>query len=174
MFSRTYKVDTFSRWPPRVGGHNGHVKSYKVLCSHRSPYSIIILGLGPVPSANSSYPFRSSTLSLSLSLASPFNFLRCVPSPSRTSLLPVCPPPLVPALSFPNRSFSSVPSPRLLSPSSLPSPPLSKPHTRHVFILSRSVRRLFRRLPSGIMHLKRRRLKDRRLCVPCSEFLDIN
>lgn len=94
MFSRTYKVDTFSRWSPRVGGHNGHVKSYKVLCSHRSPYSIIILGLGPVPSANSSYPFRSSTLSLSLS--SPFNFLRCVPSPSRTSLLPVCPPPLFP------------------------------------------------------------------------------
>lgn len=173
MFSRTYKVDTFSRWSPRVGGHNGHVKSYKVLCSHRSPYSIIILGLGPVPSANSSYPFRSSTLSLSLALSSPFNFLRCVPSPSRTSLLPVCPPPppLFPALSFPNRSFSFVPSPRL---SPLPPPHFRKPRTRHVFILSRSVRRLFHRLPSGIMHLKRRRLKDRRLCVPCSEFLDIN
>lgn len=111
MFSRTYKVDTFSRWSPRVGGHNGHVKSYKVLCSHRSPYSIIILGLGPVPSANSSYPFRSSTLSLSLS--SPFNFLRCVPSPSRTSLLP--------PLCVSSSSLSSVPSPRL-SLSLLPYP----------------------------------------------------
>lgn len=135
MFSRTYKVDTFSRWSPRVGGHNGHVKSYKVLCSHRSPYSIIILGLGPVPSANSSYPFRSSTLSLSLALSSPFNFLRCVPSPSRTSLLPVCPPPppLFPALSFPNRSFSFVPSPRL---SPLPSSLSKTSYTPCIYPLS--------------------------------------
>lgn len=34
-----------------MGGHNGYTESYKVLCSHRSPYSIIILGLGPVPFA---------------------------------------------------------------------------------------------------------------------------
>lgn len=140
------------------------MKSYKVLCSHRSPYSIIILGLGPVPSANSFLLSVSFIHALSLSLASPFNFLRCVPSSSSRTIPSSCvPSPLLP--SSPNRSFSSLPS----------SSALSKPRTRHVFILSRSVRRrLFHRLPSGIMHVKRRRLKDRRLRVPCSEFFDIN
>lgn len=78
-------------------------------------------------------------------------------------------------LSFPLSPSRIAPFPSFLLRVSLPSPPhFRKPRTRHVFILSRSVRRLFHRLPSGIMHLKRRRLKDRRLCVPCSEFLDIN
>lgn len=167
MFSRTHKVDTFSsRWSPRVGGHNGHhneilqgamFASFSVLDYHiRSGTSSVCQLLPPIRFVH--------PRSLSLSLPSPFNFLRCVPSSSSRTIPSSCvPSPLLP--SSPNRSFSSLPS----------SPALSKPRTRHVFILSRSVRRrLFHRLPSGIMHVKRRRLKDRRLRVPCSEFFDIN
>lgn len=54
----TYKIDGVLEVVPRQWeGWNGRTKSYKVLRSHRSPYSIIILGLGPVPSALEP-PFR--------------------------------------------------------------------------------------------------------------------
>lgn len=90
-----------------MGGYNGHMKSYKVLCSHRSPYSIIILGLGPVPSALEPSRPSSSSQAFSFSTSfSPLNFLQRVPPVRRLQQHPFFLCPLFHGFAF----FSPVPS----------------------------------------------------------------